>query len=43
MSYEEAKEYIRNLLDNWHSWQEHHKTLTEALEVIMKHLEEETQ
>ena len=41
MSYEEAKEYIRSLLDNWTSWKEHHKALTEALEVIMAYIDEE--
>jgi hypothetical protein len=41
MTYEEALVYIRNVLNNWTSWKEHHQTLTEALAVIVKHLDDE--
>lgn len=37
MSYEEAIEYIKFVLNKWTIWKTHHKTLTEALEVILKH------
>lgn len=41
MTYEEAIKYISKVLDNWSSWQTHHQALSEALEVIVKHAEDE--
>ena len=41
MNYDEAVAYVKGVLDNWTAWKEHHQGLTEALEIIIKHLEAE--
>lgn len=37
MSYEEAILYIKDVLENWTAWKEHHQYLTEALKAIVEH------
>lgn len=41
MSYDEAIAYVKGVLDHWTAWKDHHHALTEALEVILKHIETE--
>lgn len=41
MNYDEAIAYIKGVLNNWTSWQEHHQGLTEALKIIVQHSETE--
>lgn len=39
MSLEEAVRYIRDVLNTWGSWKEHHRPLVQALEVILRHID----
>ena len=41
MDYDEAVAYIKDVLENWTAWKTHHQGLTEALEVIIQHIETE--
>jgi hypothetical protein len=37
MDYEKAIKYIKDVLENWTAWKEHHQYLAEALKVIVEH------
>ena len=41
MSYDEAIAYVKDVLDTWTAWQGHHQGLTEALKIIIQHIETE--
>ena len=41
MSYDEAIAYVKDVLDTWIAWQGHHQGLTEALKIIIQHIETE--
>ena len=41
MDYDKAVAYVKGVLDNWTAWQGHHQCLTEALKIIINHIETE--
>ena len=41
MDYDEAIAYVKGVLDNWIAWQGHHQGLTQALKIIIQHIETE--
>ena len=41
MDYDKAVAYVKGVLDNWTAWQGHHQCLTEALKIIIQHIETE--
>jgi hypothetical protein len=38
MTKSEAIEYLEYILENWNTWESHHKKLCEALEILLEEL-----
>ena len=41
MKKEDAIEYLELVLENWHSWHEHHHKLVRAIETLLEELKGE--
>ena len=41
MTKSEAKEYLKQVLENWNNWHSHHKKLIDAIEVLLEEIKDD--